>query len=108
MQWLFEGSLNCDPCGDPEDRRAARGSVDNSGILGEQGPMRKYRRDPEVAAISYMIIKEQGICVRCLANWAELNSVHCWGCQEYQRMRNQRAKKIRRKTNLVLIKGKGA
>lgn len=67
--------------------------------------MRKYYRDPEVAAISYMIIKEQGICVRCLANWAEMNMTLCWGCLEYYRMRS---KKRRNKNKLILMKGRGA
>lgn len=63
--------------------------------------IRKFHRDPEVAAISYMIIKEQGICVRCMANWAEQGAVHCWGCREYSRLQTQKQKKLKKQPYII-------
>lgn len=41
------------------------------------------RRNPEVASLAYMILKDVGICVRCQAQWALKGYVHCSSCREY-------------------------
>ena len=66
--------------------------------------VQKHYRDEEVSKLSYMMLKDVGICVRCLGNWAEKRHVLCEYCLEYNRLAAQRKTRQRRAELFVLPK----